>query len=109
MTTYFGLWKENTTIPPTDPALELQRFQMFQAMLKQQIQSGTLKEVHNFLGVDGGYFITGDITPKTLQETLLVYSPYVNFEVHETLPTLDVIESVIAVQRARASAIKVPT
>jgi len=109
MTTYFGLWKLNTNIPPAqDPKIELQQNMAFQAMLKNNLQSGDLKEVHTFLEGGSGYFLTGDITEEKLHENLLAWSPYVTFELHRTLPALKSIEISIGVSRARASALKIP-
>jgi hypothetical protein len=109
MTIYFGLWRINTTIPPPqDPRMELQQYLAFQAMLKQQLESGDLKEVNSFLEGGSGYFISGDITEEKIHANLIAFSPYVTFELHRTLPTTKSLELAINVSRARAAAMKIP-
>jgi hypothetical protein len=66
MATYFGIWKLNIHIPPPrDPKVELQMNLAFQAMIKENIQSGVVKEVYTFLeGGPKGYFLAGDVTEE---------------------------------------------
>jgi hypothetical protein len=72
MTTYFGIWKIDTTLqPPQDPKIQLQQNLIFQSLLKIQLDSGDLKEVHTFLEENSGYFISGDITEEKLHKDLL--------------------------------------
>jgi hypothetical protein len=108
MTTYFGLWKLNTNIPPQDPRVELQNSMAFQSMMKEHLKSGTIKEVNSFLEGGAGYFISGDITDEKLHETLLSWAPYVTFEVHKTVPALKSIEASISIWKQRAATLKVP-
>jgi len=109
MTTYFGLWKLNTTIPPpTDPKAGLQLILGFQAMLRQDLQSGDIKEAYSFLEGNAGYFLTGDITEEKLHADFLKWSPYVTFELHRTVPLLKSTEESVNVWRARASAMTIP-
>jgi hypothetical protein len=104
MTSYFGIWKVNTSIPPQDPKIEVQMYVGFQAMIKQDLQEGVIKEVYSFLEGGSGYFVTGDVTEEKLHTTLLRYEPYVTFELHKVLPLTRSIEELIGVLRARASA-----
>jgi hypothetical protein len=64
VTVYFGLYKINTTIPPAlNPNDAVKQFEGFGAAIKMQMQSGDIKEARAFVGMNGGYFITGDIAP----------------------------------------------
>ena len=102
MTTYFGIWKLNTSLPPQDPKVELQLNLAFQAMIKQDISDGTIKEAYTFLEGSAGYFLSGDVTEEKLHEVLIT------FELHKTIPILKSIETVVNVSRARVAALKVP-
>ena len=109
MTTYFGLWKLNTSIePPADPKLQLQQNLIFQSMIKEHLRSGNIKEAHAFLEGTSGYFISGDTTEEKLHETLLSWYPYVQFELHKTIPLEKSIEATVQISRARAAALQVP-
>jgi hypothetical protein len=109
MTTYFGLWKLNTNLqPPADPKLELQQNLVFQSMIKEDLRTGDVKEAHAFLEGAAGYFLTGDITEEKLHEVLVKWYPYIQFELHKTIPILKSIETTVNVSRARASALTVP-
>ncbi len=104
MTTYFGLWKQNTNIPPPqDPKVELQMNLAFQSMLKRDTESGVIKEAYTFLEGGQGYFLTGDVTEEKLHESLLQWSPYITFELHKTVPILKSIENLVNVSRARVA------
>ena len=109
MTTYFGLWKLNTSLqPPADPKLELQQNMMFQSMIKEDLRAGNLKEAHAFLEGASGYFLTGDITEAKLHETLLKWYPFVQFELHKTIPLQDSVDTAVNISKARAAALRVP-
>ena len=109
MTTYFGIWKFNTTIPPPqDPKIGLQQNLLFLSLLKRQLESGDLKEVHTFLEGNSGYFLSGDITEEQLHKNLLQWSPYITFEVHRTVPGLKSVEALVAVSRERVALMTVP-
>ena len=109
MTTYFGLWKLNTSLqPPADPKLELQQNLIFQSMVKDDLRNGNLKEAHAFLEGASGYFITGDITEEKLHETFLKWYPYVQFELHRTIPLQKSVDTVVSISKARAAALTVP-
>ena len=86
MPVYFGLWKENPNIQPSqNPAEDVKQIESFMALMKQQLQSGVLKEVHAFLEGHRGYFITGDISEEQVYEALQFWLPYVTFELHRTI------------------------
>jgi len=109
MTTYFGLWKLNTSLPPpADPKHELQQNLIFQSMIKEDLRAGNLKEAHAFLEGASGYFVTGDITEEKLHETLLKWYPYVQFELHKTIPLEKSVDTAVQISRARAAALQVP-
>ena len=108
MTTYFGLWKLNTNLqPPADPKVELQQNMIFQSMLKEDLRNGNVKEAHAFLEGASGYFLTGDITEEKLHETLVKWYPYVQFELHKTIPLEKSIEITVGISRQRAAALTV--
>ncbi len=71
MPVYFGLWKENANLPPSpNPADNVKQVDGFLALMKAQLQSGVVKEVHAFLEGHRGYFITGDVTEEQVYEAL---------------------------------------
>jgi hypothetical protein len=87
MPVYFGLWEQNLNIPPSpNPADNVKQFEGFLALMKAQLQSGVLKEVHGFLEGTRGYFITGDVSDEQVFEALQTWIPFVTFEVHRTVP-----------------------
>jgi hypothetical protein len=109
MTTYFGLWKLNPNVqPPADPKIVLQQNLMFQAMIKEDLRSGALKECLAFLEGTAGYFVTGDITEEQLYETLGKWYPWVQFELHKTIPIEKASEINVSIARQRAAALTVP-
>ena len=104
MPTYFGTWKFNTALPlPPDPKFSVRQSEGFLALLKQQMQSGIIKEAYSFLEGNMGYFVTGDVSEEKLHEALLYWSPYVFFEVHRTVSLTRSIEMLIEVQRRQAT------
>src|SRR3989442_13981058 len=87
MATYFGLWKVNTSLPPPPtPAEQIRQQEGFDALLRSQLKSGRLREVHAFLEGGAGYFITGDVTAEQAFEDLPIRAPFVSFELHRTSP-----------------------
>jgi hypothetical protein len=108
MTTYFGLWKVETSQQPADPKVAMQLYMGFQAQVKHDLESGDVKESNSFLEGNGGYFITGDISDERLHEILLNYAPFLTFEVHQTVPVSKTIEKLIGIAKMRASAMTVP-
>src|SRR5438093_9786416 len=86
MATYFGLWKANTSLPPPPtPAEQIKQQEGFDALLRGQLKSGRLREVHAFLEGGTGYIITGDVTEEQAFEELAFWSPFVKFELHDTI------------------------
>ncbi len=108
MTTFFGLWKVQTSIQPQDPRAAIQLYQAFGAQIKRDLETGDLKESHSFLNGDAGYFVTGDISEERVHQIILRYTPYVSFEIHETVPVLKTIENLIAISKERAAMMTVP-
>ena len=108
MTTYFGLWKVETSLAPQDPKMAIQLYQAFGTQIKRDFESGVLKVNESFLEGNAGYFITGDITEETLHHTLLRFAPYVQFEIHRTIPALKTVEHLVAIAKERAAAMTVP-
>ena len=70
--------------------------------LRAQLKSGRIREVHAFAEGDAGYFITGDVTDEQVFEDLSVWSPYVTFELHRTIPFPKASEIVLKALKARA-------
>src|SRR2546425_8930834 len=86
MATYFGLWKTNTSLPPPPtPAEQIRQQEGFDALLRGQLKSGRLREVHAFLEGGAGYFITGDVTEEQAFEELADFGPYVSLGLHRTI------------------------
>ena len=87
MPVYFGLWTQNANLPPAqNPADNVKQTEGFLALMKAQLQSGAVKEVHAFLEGGRGYFISGDVSEEQLYEALQMWWPFVTFEVHRTIP-----------------------
>ena len=103
MATYFGLWKANSNLPPPPtPAEQIKQQEGFDALLRAQLKSGRLREVHAFAEGGRGYFISGDVTGEEIFEELALWSPFVTFEVHETIPFPKASEIVLKALRKRA-------
>ena len=87
MATYFGLWKANLSLPPPPtPGEQLKQQEGFDALIRAQLKSGRVREVHAFAEGGAGYFITGDVSDEEIYEELSRWSPYVTFELHRTIP-----------------------
>ncbi len=103
MATYFGLWKANTSLPPPPtPAEQIKQQEGFDALLRSQLKSGRLREVHAFLEGGAGYFITGDVTEEQAFEDLSIWAPFVSFELHQTIPFPKASEIVLKALSKRA-------
>lgn len=109
MTTFFGIWKIENTIAPQDPKMAMQLYQAFGVQIKQDLESGDVKETNSFVEGSGGYFVTGDISEERLHKILLKYQPYVTFEIHQTVPLVKTIENLIAISKERAAALEMLT
>jgi hypothetical protein len=86
MPVYFGLWKQNPLPPQPNPADNVKLMEGFLALMKAQLQSGVVKEVHAFLEGGRGYFVTGDVSEEQIYEALQMWWPFVSFELHRTIP-----------------------
>ncbi len=83
MATYFGLWKLNTSLqPPPTPGEQVKQQEAFDGLLRAQLKSGRIREVHSFLEGGAGYFLTGDVPEEEIFHDLTLWSPYVTFELH---------------------------
>jgi hypothetical protein len=76
----------------------------FLALVKSQMQSGVVKEVHAFLEGTRGYFFSGDVPEETLFEALSMWTPYVTFELHRTIPFPKASELILSASKKRAAA-----
>jgi hypothetical protein len=107
MPIYFGLWTLNRAIPPPDdPNRSVHQFEAFLGLVKAQLQSGALKEVHEFLEGGRGYFLTGDNPPEKVFEVLASWSPWVTFEIHETVKMPRPLEIALAIAKQRVAMMK---
>lgn len=103
MTTYFGLWKANYNLPPPPtPAEQVKQQEAFDALLRAQLKSGRVREVHAFLEGGAGYFITGDVSEEEAFQDLALWAPYVTFELHRTVPFPKASELTLKALRQRA-------
>ncbi len=75
----------------------------FLHLMQSQLQSGLLKEAHAFLEADRGYFVTGDHPPEKVLEALAAWSPWVTFELHQTVKFPRPIEIAISIAKQRAA------
>lgn len=102
MTVYFGLWKLNVSIPPPPtPEDQVRQIEGQLALMKGQLQAGLLKEVHAFLEGDRGYLVTGDVGEEQLYEALQMWSPFVSFELHRTVPFPKALELAVSATKKR--------
>lgn len=102
MPVYFGLWKINVNLPPPPtPEDQVKQSEGFLALMKAQLQAGIVREVHAFLEGGRGYFITGDVAEEQLYEALQMWSPFVTFELHRTVPFPKGIELTISATKKR--------
>ena len=100
--TYFGLWKLNKSLqPPPTPEGQIMQQEGFNMMIRAQLQAGRLRDVHAYLEGDAGYFFY-EGSNEQLAEDLALWSPYVNFEVHETLPIQKSTELALSAYKKRA-------
>ena len=100
--TYFGLWKLNKSIqPPPTPEGQIMQQEGFNMMIRAQLQAGRLRDVHAYLEGDAGYFFY-EGSNEQLAEDLALWSPYVNFEIHQTLPALKSNELALSALKKRA-------
>jgi hypothetical protein len=107
MASYFGLWTLNPAIqPPADPEMSVKQLEGFLGLVKAQLESGALKELHAFLEADRGYFLTGDHPPEKILETLSAWTPYVTFELHQTVKFPRPLEISIGIAKQRAAMMK---
>ena len=104
MPQFFILWKLNNSLPPPqDPNQQVRQFEGFLALMRHQLMDGTLKEVHGFLQGDQGYAITKETaTEERLYAELQAWQPWVQFEVHRTVPFPRAIEITLDVAKSRA-------
>ncbi len=104
MTTYFGLWKTNYSLqPPPSPVDQVKQAEAFDGQLRAQLKSGRLREAHSFLEGGAGYFITGDVSEEEVFQDLALWSPYVTFELHRTIPFPKASEIALKAFRQRAA------
>jgi hypothetical protein len=107
MPVFFGLWKLNTNLPPPpDPKMAVMQNEAFLALFQAHVKSGIVKEAYAFLGGEHGYFISGDVSAEALAEALAAWSPYVIFEIHQTVKFPKPIEMALAVAKQRAAMMK---
>ena len=102
MTLFFGLWKLNKSIQPSPtPEAQIMQQEGFNMMLRAQLQAGRLREVNAYLEGDAGYFLY-EGSNEQLAEDLALWSPYVNFEIHQTLPAQKSNELALSALKKRA-------
>ena len=88
--------------PPPTPGEQVKQQEGFDALLRAQMKSGRLREVHAFAEGGAGYFMTGDVSDEQIFEDLALWSPYVTFELHRTIPFPKANEIVLRALRQRA-------
>jgi hypothetical protein len=105
MTQFFISWKLNNSMqPPQDPRQQVQQLEGFLGLARHQLTDGTLKEVNAFLQGDQGYAISKETaTEEKLYADLQAWQPWVQFEVHRTVPFPKAIEISLEVVKARAN------
>lgn len=104
MPVFFGLWELNTSLPPPpDPKMLVMQNEAFLGLFESHVKSGVVKEAHAFVEGNRGYFISGDVSAEALLEALAAWSPFVTFEIHQTVKFPKPIEISIAVAKHRAA------
>jgi hypothetical protein len=102
LTLYFGLWRLNRNIQPQQtPDAQIMQQERFVAMIKAQLQTGRLKEAHEYLEGGAGYFLY-EGTEEQLHEDILLWDPYVLFEIHRTMPLQRSAEMAVTALKKRA-------
>jgi hypothetical protein len=101
--TVFGLWQVNLNLPPPPtPQDAVKMNEGFAALIKSQLQAGVIKEVYAFLEGNEGYFITGDVPDEALYEALSMWTPFVTFRLHRTVPFPKAIDLVVSASKKLA-------
>ncbi len=72
--------------PPASPADQIAQAKGFLEVIKAQMKAGVLKEAHGFIEGNAGYFVTGDLPDEQQAENFAMWTPYVTFELHRTIP-----------------------
>jgi hypothetical protein len=106
MIQFLILWKQNSSIPPPDPAQFVRQTEGFLALMRHQLSEGSLKEVNAILQGDLGYAISKDVSEEKLYADLQAWQPWVQFEVYQTVPFPKGIEISLEVAKARAQMMK---
>lgn len=70
-------------------------------MIRAQLQAGRLRDVNAYLESDAGYFFYEGPNEQLTEDDAL-WSPYVNFEIHETLPAQKSVELALSAFKKRA-------
>jgi hypothetical protein len=83
---------------------QVQQTEGFLGLMRHQLTDGSLKEVNAFLQGDQGYAISKETaTEEKLYADLQAWQPWVQFEVHRTVPFPKALEINLEVVKARAN------
>jgi hypothetical protein len=99
MTMFLLLWEADISRAPLDPKERLAGWAKLLNMIKEDIESGRLKDWGEFPGEHAGYAIMEGTELEVLIGTER-YVPFVRFETHSVLSLSQVLEGVKALSQA---------
>ena len=99
MTKFLLLWETDISRVPLDPKERLKGWTKLLSMVKDDVESGRLKDWGTFPGEHAGYAIMEGTELDVLIGTER-YVPFVRFETHSVLSVSQVLESMKALAQA---------
>jgi len=98
MAKFLLLWESDITRAPVDPKQRIAGWTMLLNMVKDDLESGKLKDWGSFPGEHAGYCIIEGTEQDILRGTER-YVPYVRFKTHTVLSLSQVLESMKALSQ----------
>lgn len=99
MAKFLILWEEDTTRIPEDPKERIRRDTMLLNMVKEDLESGRIKDWGVFPGEHAGFAIC-EGTEQDLLIGLGRYDPFIKFKTHSVISLSQVMESIKALSQA---------
>lgn len=99
MAKFLLLWELDSTKVPVDPKERIAGFTMLLSMVKEDLESGRLKDWGEFPGEHAGYCIMEGTDLELLIGTGR-YDPFIKFKTHSVISVSQALESVKALSQA---------